>query len=109
MSQDDSMPNTPPASPSAGTLEQLDEASAPAGLGFRFDAFVSYRRGDGGRAARWLRGWLRSYGLPRSVRAQLPADHAVREPLGVFVDADYSRAVPDYYENNILPALQQAE
>ncbi len=90
-------------------MNKINETSTSAKPVFRFDAFISYRRSDGGRAARWLRGWLRSYRLPRSVRAQLPADHAVREPLGVFVDTDYSRAVHDYYENNIRPALQQAE
>ncbi len=109
MSHDDSMSNTPPASPPLGMSEKLDQTSGTVKPGFCFDAFVSYRRGDGGRAARWLRGWLRSYRLPRSVRAQLPKDRAVREPLGIFLDTEYSRAVPDYYDRNILPALRESE
>jgi len=109
MSTGDLPSSTPPASPSAVTSRILDVPSAPAVRAFRFDAFVSYRRGDGAKAARWLRGWLRGYRLPKSVRAALPKDQAVREPLSVFLDTEYSRAVPDYYDRNILPALQQAE
>ncbi len=106
MSQDFSAPENA-ASPSGSKAPPV----APPGVSgaFRFDAFLSYRRADGGRVANWLRKWMRSYRLPKSVRSHLPSTHTLREPLSIFLDTEYSRAVPDYYERNILPSLQQAE
>lgn len=74
---------------------------------FGFDAFISYRRADGRRAAHWLRTWLQQYRLPDDIRGQLK--HEVREPPHVFLDTAYSRGVADYYENNIQPALCDSE
>ena len=35
---------------------------------FEHDAFISYRRYDGARTARWLRGALLGYRLPKSLQ-----------------------------------------
>ncbi|WP_038164459.1 hypothetical protein [Verrucomicrobium sp. BvORR106] len=73
-----------------------------------FNAFISYRRKDGGRAARWLRSWLTQFRVPKAVKAKMPG-HKFVEPLSIFIDEPFSRGVPDYYDDNILPALQSSE
>lgn len=67
--------------------------------GFAFDAFISYRRSDGSRAANWLRRTLQAYRLPRPLRRDA-------SPLRIFLDTAYERASEDFYERNIGPALQ---
>lgn len=67
-----------------------------------FDAFISYRRSDGTRAARALRKRLQSFDMSRRLKG------ARRKRLRVFLDTVYERGAADFYENNILPALERA-
>ena len=67
---------------------------------FAFDAFISYRRSDGSRAAHWLRRALKTYRLPPPLR------QGETPPLRIFLDTAYERASEDFYERNIKPALQ---
>lgn len=64
-----------------------------------YDAFISYRRSDGTRAAQRLRKMLRAHRLPRSLRADR------KERLTIFLDTVYERGASDFYEKTIRPAL----
>src|SRR6516164_4363773 len=65
----------------------------------RYDAFISYRRSDGGRVARWLRRQLLWYRLPRSMR-----ERSGRR-LRIYIDTTYELGAADFYEQNVKPAL----
>lgn len=71
-------------------------SETPAG----YDAFISYRRSDGTRAARRLRQLLKSYRLPKSVK------NSRTGRLRVFLDTVYERGASDFYERTIYPALK---
>lgn len=64
-----------------------------------FDAFISYRRSDGRRIARWLRAELQRFRLPRELRSP------ERRPLRIYLDTAYARATWDFYEGTLRPAL----
>jgi hypothetical protein len=65
-----------------------------------YDAFVSYRRADGGAAAQWLRRELEGFRLPKRLAARYG------EPkLRVYIDTAYERGTSDFYDTNIRPAL----
>ena len=64
-----------------------------------FDAFISYRRSDGGLTARWLRRQLESFRPPVALRERL------RRQLRVYLDAAYERGATDFFTNTIRPAL----
>jgi hypothetical protein len=66
---------------------------------YAYDAFISYRRSDGGRAARWLRRELQAFRPPRPFRDRLP------QRLRIYLDAAYERGTTDFFENTIRPAL----
>jgi hypothetical protein len=66
---------------------------------FAYDAFISYRRSDGGQTARWLRRELQAFRPPRPLRDHLP------ERLRIYLDAAYERGASDFFENTIRPAL----
>lgn len=66
---------------------------------FIYDAFISYRRSDGGRTARWLRRELQAFRPPRTLRNRLP------QRLRIYLDAAYERGATDFFENTIRPAL----
>lgn len=68
---------------------------------FEFDAFVSYRRSDGGRVARRLRRALLDYRLPAELG--MPA-----RPLAVYFDRVYARATDDFFEKTLKPALERS-
>lgn len=74
----------------------LDE---PLASNFTFDAFISYRRSDGTKAARRLRQKLQRYDIHRRLK------HLRQRKLSVFVDSVYERGSDDFYERNIRPAL----
>jgi WD40 repeat protein len=74
----------------------------PEKIDFSYDCFVSYRRSDGTRIARWLRRHLLSYRLPRGFQE----DHG--RALSIYLDTAYERATDDYYDNNIAPALKES-
>ena len=76
-----------------------DEGTEPA---FDYDAFISYKRSDGTRAARWLRRRLLSYRLPRALRDRWP------RKLSVYLDTVYEKATEDFFERNIKPALMRS-
>ena len=67
---------------------------------FRYDCFISYRRSDGTTIAQWLRRHLVSYRLPKA----LASAHSTR--LAVYLDTVYERATNDFFEQNIVPALE---
>lgn len=64
-----------------------------------YDAFISYRRADGGRTARWLRRELEAFRPPRTLRDRLP------ERLRIYLDTAYERGTTDFFDNTIRPAL----
>jgi len=66
---------------------------------FLYDAFISYRRSDGGSVARWLRRELEAFRPPRSLRDRLP------QRLRIYLDTAYERGAADFFENTIKPAL----
>lgn len=66
---------------------------------FTYDAFISYRRSDGGPTARWLRRELQAFRPPRPLRDRLPSR------LRIYLDAPYERGTTDFFENTIRPAL----
>jgi hypothetical protein len=66
---------------------------------FVYDAFISYRRSDGGKTARWLRRELQAFRPPRALRDRLP------QRLRIYLDAAYERGATDFFENSIRPAL----
>jgi hypothetical protein len=65
-----------------------------------YDAFISYRRSDGTRAARRLRQMLNAYRLPKGLKAGRPGR------LNIFLDTVYERGASDFYEKTIVPALK---
>ncbi|PWB90472.1 hypothetical protein C5688_10765 [Methylocystis sp. MitZ-2018] len=64
-----------------------------------YDAFISYRRSDGGRTARWIRRQLEAFRPPPALRDQLP------QRLRVYLDVAYERGTIDFFEHTIRPAL----
>jgi hypothetical protein len=66
---------------------------------FVYDAFLSYRRSDGGKTARWLRRELEAFRPPRALRDRLP------QKLRAYLDTAYERGALDFFENTIRPAL----
>ncbi len=79
----------------SGSAES-DESPA---ANFAFDAFISYRRSDGTKAARRLRQKLQRYDISKRLR------HQRQRKLNVFLDTVYERGTDDFYERNIRPAL----
>lgn len=67
-----------------------------------YDAFISYKRSDGEKAAGWLRGKLLHFKIP----IVFQKDYG--RPLEIFWDKAYNRAIPDFYDNHILPALKSS-
>src|SRR5215813_7111278 len=66
---------------------------------FHYDAFVSYRRSDGTKVARWVRRELETYRAPRSLR------EGFGRKLRVYLDTAYESGTSDFYQQNIKPAL----
>ena len=64
-----------------------------------YDAFVSYRRSDGNKVARWLRRELQAFRLPGSLGGRF------NRQLRVYLDTAYERGPSDFYELNIKPAV----
>ena len=69
---------------------------------FIYDAFISDRRSDGGRTARWLRRELQAFRPPRTLRDRLP------RRLRIYLDAAYERGSTDFFENNSTEAADFA-
>jgi hypothetical protein len=78
------------------------QSSGEAGASFAFDAFISYRRSDGTKAARRLRQKLQRYDIRKRLKKMK------RKKLNVFLDTVYERGAHDFYERNIQPALLSA-
>lgn len=96
-----SVANDSPPAPGeafAGTPSPPDERA-----GYKFDAFISYRRSDGGIFARRLRRRLLDYRLPKSLREEPSA-----QPLSIYLDTIYEQATEDFFENTIKPALRDS-
>lgn len=94
-----------------GSLTEALAAGAPRdGDSFEYDAFISYRRNDGGALARWIRDRLQRYVLPRDVLSELPDErkalHA-RKPR-VWLDKAYEKPSDDFLTKKIYPALDQS-
>src|ERR1700736_500188 len=64
-----------------------------------YDAFISYRRSDGAKVARWARRELETYRVPRSLRGSFG------RKLRIYLDTAYESGTSDFYEQNIKPAL----
>ncbi|HEX4408061.1 MAG TPA: hypothetical protein VH206_04730 [Xanthobacteraceae bacterium] len=65
----------------------------------KYDAFISYRRSDGRRVARWLHRELSGFRVPHTMQ-----DRYGRK-LNVYLDTVYERGTSDFYENSVKPAL----
>lgn len=70
-----------------------------------YDAFIAYRRADGGALARWLRTRLRNFVLPEQILRDIPlpkqAVHS-RRP-SIFLDTAYEKASDDWLEKRSSP------
>jgi MTH538 TIR-like domain (DUF1863) len=66
---------------------------------FHYDAFISYRRSDGAKVARWARRELETYRVPKSLRA------GFGRKLRIYLDTAYESGTSDFYQQNIRPAL----
>ena len=82
--------------------QDVQRAGAAQQPGFSYDCFISYRRSDGTKIARWLRRHLLSYRLPRAFR------EGRSRALSVYLDTAYERATDDYYDDNIAPAVRES-
>ena len=85
--------------PAGGGTQGAPEGQTSATSG-TYDAFISYRRSDGARAAAALRQCLRDYRLPPSL-----APASERGPLNIYLDVIYERAAEDFFVTTIKPAL----
>lgn len=74
----------------------MDDAAPPQPF---YDAFISYRRSDGGAVAQWLRRELQAYRLPKAMRG--PDQPSLR----LYLDTAYERGSTDFYAQTIRPAL----
>jgi WD40 repeat protein len=68
----------------------------------KWDAFISYRRSDGTKTARWLRSRFHSYKLPKILRKK----H--QKKVRTYLDTSYEQATEDFFEKTIAPALKQS-
>lgn len=66
---------------------------------FHYDAFISYRRSDGAKVARWARRELETFRVPRSLRSRFG------RKLRIYLDTAYESGTSDFYQQNIKPAL----
>jgi MTH538 TIR-like domain (DUF1863) len=82
--------------------DSRQSAAEAAGADFAFDAFISYRRSDGTKAARRLRQRLQHYDIAKRLKSMK------RKKLKVFLDTVYERGADDFYERNIRPALMSS-
>jgi hypothetical protein len=64
-----------------------------------YDAFISYRRADGTKVARWMRRELETYRVPKSLRG------GFGRKLRVYLDTAYESGTSDFYQQNIKQAL----
>jgi hypothetical protein len=64
-----------------------------------YDAFISYRRADGSKAARWLRRALQHFRAPKRLA------HLRERKLKIYLDTAYERGTSDFYAGTIRPAL----
>ena len=78
---------------------------------FDFDVFISYRRSDGSKLARWLQKRLQGYRPSREVSAHLPDDVRVRlnRGLSVFLDTSNARTATDFWSSHIVPCLERSQ
>ncbi len=70
------------------------------------DAFISYRRADGARAAKWIRRELLRYKLPKSLTQKQPQYKQRR--LRIYRDIEYAYANEDFFKKNICPAIESS-
>jgi hypothetical protein len=76
-----------------------------------YEAFISYRRGDGAGIARWIRNRLQRYTLPAPVVAMLSPEKRElhRRKPRIYLDRAYEKPHADFLQEKILPALDAAE
>jgi WD40 repeat protein len=75
-----------------------------------WDAFISYRRKDGLALAKWIRGCLLNFKLPKEVLGVLDAQSAElhkRRPR-VWLDTVYERPSDDFLTKKVFPALDRS-
>ena len=68
-----------------------------------WDAFISYRRKDGAALARWIRGRLLRFHLPKEIFDRLDADSVAlhdRRPR-VWLDTVYERPSDDFLTKKV--------
>lgn len=69
-----------------------------------FDLFISYRRQEASAVADWLRTRLKTYRLPAQLEKNKKAD-----PISVYLDETYLRPDEDFWNDNIIPALDNSK
>ncbi len=77
----------------------MEEARRP-------DGFISYRRRDGARLARYLARALRAYRLPGAVRRRLERNRQHLPPLLVYMDTARAEPTEADHQERIQPALR---
>ena len=77
---------------------------------FDFAAFISYRRKDGARIAKWLRRRIETYNLSTEVIEALRADRdfaALNQKI--YLDTAYEKPSDDFLLDKIFPALEGSQ
>jgi hypothetical protein len=85
------------------------DAASP--LAQHYLAFISYRRGDGGQIAHWLRERIGTFKPPRELVAKVSAyDERVGGRFNrVFFDMSYQRSHTDFWNDHIAPSVERSD
>ncbi|WP_150117419.1 hypothetical protein [Microvirga vignae] len=75
-----------------------------------YDAFISSRRAQGGRVALWLSRRLEQFRASKDLLAQLPPTLCgdLQKPHRIFVDTRHERSNRDFWDQQIVPALNSS-
>lgn len=77
---------------------------------YYFDAFLSYRRQDATRLARWIRRRLHRFRMPPEILRELSSDRRElhdRRPQ-IWLDSSYEKSSDDFLRKKIFPALDSS-
>jgi hypothetical protein len=77
----------------------------------RFDAFISYRRGDATAIANWMRRKILNFRLPETILSDIPSDKQNLYARGpkIFLDTVYEKASDDWLQEKVFPALDKSD
>jgi len=77
----------------------------------RYEAFISYRRGDASVLAGWIRNRLQRYRLPDEVLKSLSPEmqELHRRRPRIYLDRAYEKPSDDFLQNKLFPALDASK